>query len=83
VFSKDFSGCTMVVYTQAGVRRVAHVAASAVPAMNCEHAFMRTIQGNAALPDRMVQTFHTAADGDGSERLRVIEPGTSAATSTV
>lgn len=49
VFSKDFSGCTMVVYTQGGVRRVAHVAASTVPAMNCKQAFMTTIKGNGAI----------------------------------
>ncbi len=48
VFSKDFTGCTMVVYKQGGVRRVAHSAASPVPHMNCRHAFMTTLQGNGA-----------------------------------
>ena len=48
VFRKDFSGCTMVVYTQGGIRRVAHAAASNVPAMNCRQAFMTTIQGHGA-----------------------------------
>jgi len=63
VFSKDFSGCTMVVYTQAGVRRVAHAAASAVPAMNCRHAFMTTIQGNGAVLIGWFKPFTQAADG--------------------
>jgi len=48
VFSKDFSGCTMVVYTQAGERRVAHVAASADREMNCKQAFMTRIRNNGA-----------------------------------
>ncbi|MHC4199959.1 MAG: hypothetical protein ACYSU0_08210 [Planctomycetota bacterium] len=63
VFSKDFSGCTMVVYTQAGVRRVAHAAASAVPAMNSKHAFMTTIQGNGAVLIGWFKPFTQAADG--------------------
>lgn len=62
VFSKDFSGCTMVVYTQAGIRRVAHAAASAVPAMNCKQAFMITIQGNGAVLIGWFKPFTQAAD---------------------
>jgi hypothetical protein len=62
VFSKDFSGCTMVVYTQAGVRRVAHAAASAVPAMNCKQAFMTTIQGNGAILIGWFKPYTQAAD---------------------
>lgn len=73
VFSKDFSGCTMVVYTQAGVRRVAHAAASAVPAMNCKQAFMTTIQGNGAV---LTGWFKPYTDGTDLARkvnaLRVI-----------
>jgi len=63
VFSKDFSGCTMVVYTQGGVRRVAHAAASLVPAMNCKQAFMRTIQGNNAVLVGWFKPFTDVTDG--------------------
>lgn len=50
VFSKDFTGCLMVVYTVAGQRHVAHVAASSVPNMDCKQAFLNTIQNmNAVL----------------------------------
>jgi hypothetical protein len=49
VFSKDFSGCLMVVYTIAGQRHVAHAAASMVPTMNCKQAFLTTIQGMHAV----------------------------------
>ena len=62
VFSKDFSGCTMVVYTQAGIRRVAHAAASGVPHMNCRLAFMTTIQGNGALLVGWFKPFVAAID---------------------
>lgn len=62
VFSKDFSGCTMVVYTQGGVRRVAHAAASLVPAMNCKQAFMTTIQGNGAILIGWFKPYTQAAD---------------------
>lgn len=62
VFSKDFSGCTMVVYTQAGVRRVAHASASNVPKMNCRHAFMTTIQGNGAALVGWFKPFTDALD---------------------
>lgn len=63
VFSKDFSGCTMVVYTQAGVRRVAHASASGVANMNCRHAFMTTIQGNGAVLTGWFKPFVQATDG--------------------
>jgi hypothetical protein len=62
VFSKDFSGCTMVAYTQGGVRRVAHAAASGVAAMNCRHAFMTTIQANGAVLIGWFKPFTAAAD---------------------
>jgi hypothetical protein len=62
VFSKDFSGCTMVAYTQGGVRRIAHAAASSVPAMNCRHAFMTTIQANGAVLIGWFKPFTAAAD---------------------
>jgi hypothetical protein len=44
VFSKDFSGCLMVVYTLDGVRCVAHAAASSVPAMDCKQAFLNKLK---------------------------------------
>jgi len=44
VFSKDFSGCLMVVYTFAGQRRVAHAASSGVATMDCKQAFLNTLQ---------------------------------------
>jgi hypothetical protein len=44
VFSKDFSGCLLVAYTVGGHRRVAHVAASDHPRMDCKQAFMNTLQ---------------------------------------
>lgn len=49
VFSKDFSGCLMVAYTLDGQRRVAHVATSKNPKMDCKQAFLRTIQGHGAV----------------------------------
>ena len=48
VFSKDFSGCLMVVYSVGGQRRVAHVAASQVAKMDCKQAFLDTIRANGA-----------------------------------
>lgn len=48
VFSKDFSGCLMVVYTIGGQRHVAHAAASAVPTMDCKQAFLNTIRAQRA-----------------------------------
>jgi hypothetical protein len=62
VFSKDFSGCTMVVYTQGGIRRVAHAAASQVVRMNCKQAFMTTIQGNGAVLIGWFKPYTQAAD---------------------
>ena len=62
VFSKDFSGCTMVVYTQGGVRRVAHAAASRVPMMNCKQAFMNTIQANGAVLQGWFKPYPMAND---------------------
>lgn len=64
VFSKDFSGCTMVAYTQGGVRRVAHAAASNVPHMNCRHAFMTTINGHGAVLIGWFKPFTAAEDND-------------------
>lgn len=50
VFSKDFSGCLMVVYTHNTHRHVAHAAASLVPMMDCKQAFLDTLQNmNASL----------------------------------
>ena len=50
VFSKDFSGCLMVVYTVGGQRHVAHDAASSVATMNCKQAFLTRLRGmNAVL----------------------------------
>lgn len=49
VFSKDFSGCLMVVYSVGGQRRVAHAAASAVPTMDCKQAFLNTIRAQGAV----------------------------------
>lgn len=64
VFSKDFSGCTMVVYTtRDGERRVAHAAASAVPELNCKHAFMTTIERNGAVLIGWFKPFTDATDG--------------------
>lgn len=60
VFSKDFSGCLMVVYTIAGQRYVAHAAASAVPPMNCKQAFLTTIQGQHAVLNGWFRPFVSA-----------------------
>jgi hypothetical protein len=60
VFSKDFSGCLMVAYVSGGQRRVAHVAASAVPTMNCKQAFLTTIQGNGAVLTGWFRPFVSA-----------------------
>jgi hypothetical protein len=62
VFSKDFSGCLMVAYTQAGQRRVAHSAASAVAQMDCKQAFLNTIQGNGAVLHGWFRPFRDALD---------------------
>jgi hypothetical protein len=64
VFSKDFSGCLMVEYTVGGQRRVAHVAASHVPEMNCKQAFLTTLQGmGAVLTHGWFRPFDNVADG--------------------
>ncbi|MCU0906038.1 MAG: hypothetical protein MUF73_01025 [Rhodobacteraceae bacterium] len=63
VFSKDFSGCLMVAYTQGAHRRVAHSAASAVPLMDCKQAFLTTIQGNGAVLHGWFRPFRDAVDG--------------------
>jgi hypothetical protein len=60
VFSKDFSGCLMVVYTVAGQRHVAHAAASNVPTMNCKQAFLTTIQGMHAVLGGWFRPFVSA-----------------------
>jgi hypothetical protein len=41
--SKDFSGCLFVLYSVGGERRVAHVASSQVPKMDCKQAFLDTL----------------------------------------
>lgn len=66
VFSKDFSGCTMVVYRKNGMRRVAHVAASAVPAMNCKQAFMETIQNDGA---QLIGWFKPFTNDDNQRKI--------------
>ena len=43
VFSKDFSGCLMVVYTLIGARYVAHAPASEFPQQDCKKAFLEEI----------------------------------------
>jgi hypothetical protein len=65
VFSKDFSGCLMVLYTQAGQRRVAHAAASQTPRMDCKRAFLQTIQANGATLGGWFRPFVSALDSDG------------------
>lgn len=62
VFSKDFSGCLMAVYTVDGVRRVAHVAASQVPQMNCKQAFLDTLQGMDAVMNGWFRPYVDAND---------------------
>jgi hypothetical protein len=62
VFSKDFSGCLMVVYTVNGQRHVAHAAASAVPAMDCKQGFLTTIQGQHAILIGWFRPFVSALD---------------------
>lgn len=62
VFSKDFSGCLMVVYTIAGQRHVAHVAASAVAAMDCKQAFLTTIKGMGAVLNGWFRPFVSSLD---------------------
>ncbi len=57
VFSKDFSGCLMVVYTIAGQRHIAHAAASAAPTMDCKQAFLTTIQGMGAVLNGWFRPF--------------------------
>lgn len=49
VFSKDFSGCLMVCYTIAGIRYVAHSAASQVATMDCKQAFLTRLQALGAI----------------------------------
>lgn len=62
VFSKDFSGCLMVVYTIAGQRHVAHASASSVPKMNCKQAFLTTIQGMHAVLGGWFRPFVSIRD---------------------
>lgn len=62
VFSKDFSGCLMVVYTVAGQRHVAHSAASNAPKMDCKQAFLTTIQGMGAVLNGWFRPFVSALD---------------------
>ncbi len=63
VFSKDFSGCMMVVYRKDGGRRVAHVAASQVRTMDCKQAFLNTLQANGAELIGWFKPYSDAADG--------------------
>jgi hypothetical protein len=62
VFSKDFSGCLMVVYTHNGQRHVAHAAASDVGPMNCKQAFLTTLQGMGAVLGGWFRPFVSATD---------------------
>jgi hypothetical protein len=62
VFSKDFSGCLMVVYTVAGQRRVAHVAASSVATMDCKQAFLTRLHGMHAVLTGWFRPFVSALD---------------------
>jgi hypothetical protein len=64
VFSKDFSGCLMVAYLVGGRRRVAHAAASSVPAMDCKRAFLKTIRDNGATLIGWFQPFIGNRDND-------------------
>ncbi len=63
VFSKDFSGCLMVVYSIGGQRRVAHAAASAVPTMDCKQAFLNTIRAQGAVLGGWFKPFVDTRDG--------------------
>lgn len=74
VFSKDFSGCLMVEYTVGGQRRVAHAAASQVPAMNCKQAFLDTLRANGAVLNHGWFRPYTspADDGHKIEEFRVV-----------
>lgn len=73
VFSKDFSGCLMVEYRVAGQRRVAHVAASGSPPMNCKQPFLTTLQGmGAALTNGWFQPFVVADSGGKANRFVAI-----------
>lgn len=62
VFSKDFSGCLMVLYTMGGQRRVAHAAASAVPTMDCKQAFLNTIRAGHAVLGGWFRPYVDAVD---------------------
>ena len=60
MFSKDFSGCLMVVYSIGGQRHVAHAAASNVATMNCKQPFLTTIQGLHAVLGGWFRPFVSA-----------------------
>ncbi len=62
VFSKDFSGCLMVVYTVGGQRYVAHAAASDVATMDCKQAFLNTIRGQGAVLNGWFRPFVSKLD---------------------
>ena len=62
VFSKDFSGCLMVVYTVAGQRHVAHAAASEVAKMDCKQAFLNTLQDMNAVLNGWFRPFVSNLD---------------------
>jgi len=65
VLSKDFSGCLMVVYTDTNVRRVAHVASSGVPHMDCKHSFLdHLLHDNNSRLIGWFQPFVGARDND-------------------
>jgi hypothetical protein len=72
VFSKDFSGCLMVVYTQNGERRVAHSAASQVPTMDCKQAFLTTLRTNGATLGGWFRPFVLADSDAKADAFRVI-----------
>jgi len=64
VFSKDFSGCLMVVYTIDTQRYVAHAAASNVATMDCKQAFLTTLQGMNAVLTGWFRPFVSDMDSD-------------------
>jgi hypothetical protein len=65
VFSKDFSGCLMVVYTINGARYVAHAAANANAAMDCKQAFLTHLQQQNAQLVGWFRPYSDAIDGAG------------------
>lgn len=64
VFSKDFSGCLMVVYTKNGVRHVAHAAASKRPDFDCKQAFLNKLRGEGAQLSGWFRPYMASVDDD-------------------